>query len=219
MERGTIVTLSGLTTRDDLNGKHAVVLGPARDEDRVAICVLGVEEAINVLPARCTPEEAEVDVITTIQSWNDVGITLAKQKMYTKSIEAFHDALNVATTCNVLPEQVGGVRSEGCRVLCNMAWLCLNMNQSGVEWKDAEKTTSSLLEWCMRTLFEDVLKDSEIVTGGRAVFGAGHVPSQGKENVLILCMKYESSERIFFYDDARTVVREEVLSDGEEKDA
>lgn len=218
--RGTLVRLTGLMARADLNDMHALIVEETRQDNRVSVCVLNTSPIVGV---NVKPENLKVQTtprVARVRAWNDLGVAYATEKMYTRAREAFEEAVGVATQCDA-DDELDAQRAEACRALSNIAWLCIHMNRTGVEWKkeEGEKrvTTSECLEWAMRNLFHEILTSA---AGGRASMGAGRVPSlappRNEEPMLMVTITYpckddeeeEETQRNFYYDDARAAVLE-----------
>lgn len=205
---GTIVEIRGLTKDVCLNGKCGIIVAHEKNEDgRWSVYVVDVRppRGVNVRPENMN--EVTKSDVDRVRMWNDVGVAYADSKCYASARGAFDSAVKYAssnTACDV-------VRMEGCRALSNMAWVCLTMNENGIEFDD-EQRTHVILNGTMRNLFNEVIRDSP--DDGVLSFGAGHVPSVRKA-VLVMTMTTteeggEKRQRHFFYDEERICVREVV---------
>jgi hypothetical protein len=202
--RGDLIRVIDLVSREDLNGKHGLVVGPPVERtERIPVCILGTCPIVGVnLHPKNVHVETDVPQNIRVQAWNDLGVAYSNEKMYSKSLEALEDGVRLAQTFD---SSIPGVREETCRSLSNIVWLCLVMNKNGVDLK-GKTTTSQVMEWAMRQIFAGVI--DTLPKDCRVLFGAGKVPGRDTNHLIMTIMETEDNPRYFIVDEERYCVYE-----------
>ena len=218
---GSIVELTELQSRNDLNGETALLTSRVLENGRHEAFVLWNgdrnkrPEGINILPRNFTLTTS--DARGRASAWNELGCRFVNTGNYCNGLDAFECALDVASKDSV------ECRIEGCDALCLMAWLGLRVNNEGIDFK-GERKASTIVQFCLRNIFSEVLENKEIVPEPAKVdMGAGRIPSRDTP-VLLLSVKNGEASRFFFYDEVEKVVHEcvetnKIIDNSECKDA
>lgn len=199
---GTIVILTGLESRADLNGASAMLTSKVLENGRHEAFVLRVgehdkrPEGINVFPKNYTINTSARR--NRASAWNELGTRFLNTNNYSNALDAYECALDVASADST------ECRVEGCDSLSLMAWMALRMNSEGVEFEGERRRTTNIIQFSLRNIFAEVLVNTE---DSKTEMGAGNIPSR-PDPVLLLSVKTGDASRFFFYDQVEKVVHE-----------
>ena len=172
LERGTMVLIQGLKSKPELNGKIAVITGPA-DNGRVPCTVAPVLPTDVLARIAAKPVNLEIkphppDIMAT--AWNNVALALKRADALVEANGAFMTAHKYAPDGS--PIQLN--------TLGNWIKLCTAMRSAGVADESAlESKVSSL----MGELFKRVTTRPEL-RGLDCVYGIDFVPGYSQRQLM-----------------------------------
>ena len=172
LERGTMVLIQGLKSKPELNGKIAVITGPA-DNGRVPCTVAPVLPTDVLARIAAKPVNLEIkphppDIMAT--AWNNVALALKRSNALVEANGAF-------MTANEFAPPGSSIQLNS---LANWIKLCTAMGQAGVADAGALQDKISSL---MGQLFAQVTSRPEL-HGLDCVYGLDFVPGYSQRQLF-----------------------------------